>query len=71
MPGISAGGSIFFIMVLDDFTKFKAVKPIRKKSEASVFVKLVIQKWEVSTGYKTESIRHDRAEEYMAQELKD
>jgi hypothetical protein len=42
MPVISAGDSRFFITVLDDFSKFKAVKPIRRKSEASVFVKHVI-----------------------------
>jgi hypothetical protein len=32
-----------FVTVLDDFTHFKAVKPITKKSEAHGFIKEIIQ----------------------------
>jgi hypothetical protein len=66
----SAGGSIFFIMVLNDFMNFKAAKLILKKSDATVFVKLIIQNLQMATGYKTQSNHHDQAKELMAQQLK-
>jgi transposase InsO family protein len=65
----SAGGASFFITVLDDFTKFKAVKPIAKRSEATEFVKEVIQNWEAYTQLQTVALRHDRAKEFMAQDV--
>jgi hypothetical protein len=71
MATASAGGAKFFVTVLDDYTGFKAVQPIAKKSSAPDFVKTVIQNWEAKTGLKTVAIRHDRAKEYMAAELQD
>jgi transposase InsO family protein len=71
MPTASAGGARYFVTVLDDFSKFKAVKPIAKRNDAPSFIKEVILNWESQTNHKTAAIRHDRAKEYMAEELTD
>jgi transposase InsO family protein len=71
MQVTSAGGAKYFVTTLDDYSKFKAVRTIARKSEAPTFVKHIIQHWESMTGHKTVAVRHDRAKEFMAQELKE
>jgi hypothetical protein len=71
MPTASAGGAKYFVTVLDDFSKFKEVKPIAKRNDARSFIKEVILNWESQTNHKTAAIRHDRAKEYMAERLTD
>jgi transposase InsO family protein len=71
MPTASARGAKYFVTVLDDFSKFKAVKPIAKRNDAPSFIKEVILNWASQTNHKTAAIRHDRAKEYMEEELTD
>jgi hypothetical protein len=42
MQVASAGGAKYFVTKLDDFTKFKAVKPLKKRSEAPGFIKHIV-----------------------------
>jgi transposase InsO family protein len=67
----SAGGATMFITVFDDFSTFKAVKPILHRSAAPAVVKEVIRNWEASTQLKTAALRHDRAKGFMATQLQD
>lgn len=65
----SAGGK-YFVTVLGDYSKMKAVKPIARKSYAPEFVQDVMVNWETKTGHKTVAIRHNRAKEDMAEHLR-
>ena len=71
MQTVSAGGARYYIAIVDDYSKFKAVQPIAKKSDAPHFIKTVITNWEAKTGLSTAAIRHDRAKEFMAAEMRD
>jgi transposase InsO family protein len=67
----SAGGCRYFVTLLDDYSKHKAVKALKFKSEAPDFIKGTILHWERATGHKAVAIRHDRAKEFMSKDMSD
>jgi hypothetical protein len=69
MQVASAGGAKYFVTMLDDFTKFKTVKPLKKRSEAPGFIKHIVANWEAATGQKTLAIRNDRGKEFLTDTL--
>jgi len=61
----SLGGSKYFVTLLDDYTKFSIVRPIKRKSDAANIIIESIRLLETQTGRKTRAIRSDNGGEYV------
>jgi len=57
-------GNEYQVSVIDDFTRYKALVPVRTKGQAKDFIMQVVNLWENQTGHKVQAIRTDDGKEY-------
>jgi len=69
MPVTSHGGNLFFITILDDFTGFSFIAPLRRKSDAADFLKTTITLLERQTSFTVKCIRSDNGGEFINSDL--
>jgi transposase InsO family protein len=62
----SAGGNLYLMTPLDDYSGYAAVKPLKHKSEATAELKLIITAWERQTEKQVKAVRTDGGKEYTA-----
>lgn len=65
----TAGGSQYFMTVIDDFTRYSFVKLIARKSEVAGSLKDYINLVETQTGNKVKALRSDNGGEYTSKVL--
>ena len=65
MAHVSIGGAVYWVTVIDDYTKMAAFVPIQRKDEAAGAVRRVLTQWETQTGAKLQRLRSDRGGEYL------
>jgi hypothetical protein len=63
-------GNQYVLGLVDDFTKFSEVVPLRSKSEVRGAVMKVLVKWENQLDTTVKKVRTDRGTEFLANELK-
>jgi len=56
---------MYWVTVIDDYTKMEAVVPIQRKNEAAGAVRRVLTQWETQTGANLQQLRFDRGGEYL------
>lgn len=69
MPVPSHGDNLYFITLLDDFTGYSFVSPLRHKSDAANFLKTSIAMLERQTGHSVKCIRSDNGGEFINTDL--
>jgi histone deacetylase 1/2 len=69
MPVPSHGGNSYFISLLDDYTGYSIVAPLRHKSGAADFLKTTITMLECQTGHTVKRIRSDNGGEFINNDL--
>jgi transposase InsO family protein len=62
----SAGGNLYLMTALDDYSGYAAVKPLKHKSEATAELKMIITAWERQTERQVKAVRTDGGKEYTA-----
>ena len=67
----SLGGSKYFVLATDEFSDYKFIEFLHKKSEASTVVKRIIHKAELLSKNTVRSITTDNGSEYVNHELDD
>jgi len=67
----SFGGARYFMVVVDDYSRFSFVHTIKAKSDASSVLQKTIQLVETQTGNKVKTVRSDRGGEFLGTELTD
>ena len=65
----SLGGSRYVITILDDFSSFSEIHPVKRKSDTANVIKSVIARWENQLGSNVIAVRSDRGGEYIASAL--
>ena len=65
----SAGGTRYFVSLLDDHSKMSVVVPLKLKSAAAAALKQVIVQLEVQLERRVKAVRSDRGGEFMSTEL--
>jgi hypothetical protein len=65
MPVMSMGGNNYFVTLLDDYSRFSAVVPIARKSDAAAAVKDYINLLENQSGQRLRRLRCDNGSEYI------
>jgi hypothetical protein len=63
---VSAGGNVYLLTAMDDYSGYAAVRFLRHKSEASDNLRQMICSWERQIERKTKVVRTDRGGEYFA-----
>ncbi|KXJ62412.1 hypothetical protein RP20_CCG010927 [Aedes albopictus] len=63
------GGCRYFMAITDDFTRFSVVYFLRRKSEATAFIKQYVQEMKTSFGRPPKIIRSDQGGEFQNQAL--
>lgn len=71
MPVASLGGSNYYLALLDDYTNFSFVFPIRRKSDAAAIIMDTVIMLERQTGYDIKRIRSDNGGEFTSNALND
>ena len=71
LPVTSMGGSHYFVTLLDDYSKFSAVRPLAHKSDTARAVKDTLIFLENQTGHRIQRLRCDNGSEYINSELAD
>lgn len=69
MPVPSHGGNLYFITLLDDYTGYSLISPLRHKSDAAAFLKTSIVMLERQTGHVVKCIRSDNGGEFINTDL--
>jgi len=64
MEVATPAGSTFFVGVIDDYTRFKAIVPVKTKGVAKDAVMAVVARWENQTGSRVRVILSDNGLEY-------
>jgi len=59
----------YLVSVIDYFTRYKALVPVRTKGQAKDVIMQVVNLWENQTGYKVQAIRTDDGKEYTGGEF--
>jgi len=57
-------GNEYQVCVIDDYTRYKALVPVRTKGQAKDVVMQVVNLWENQTGFKVQALRTDDGKEY-------
>jgi transposase InsO family protein len=68
-PIHSLGGGKYVLVVIDDFSKFCAVKILKRKDQAKFELQAILNQWETLTGEKVHTLRTDRGGEFVNAEL--
>ncbi|GAQ93565.1 hypothetical protein KFL_016510030, partial [Klebsormidium nitens] len=66
----SVGGSRYFAIFPDDYSKLSVVVPMKQKSEVAEVTEHVINRLELQSEKKLRSVRTDRGKEYVNKALK-
>jgi transposase InsO family protein len=69
MPVPSHGGSLYFMTILDDYTGYSHIAPLRRKSDAADFLKTTVNLLERQTGHTVKRIRSDNGGEFINNDL--
>ena len=69
LPLASQGGNLYFLTLLDDYSKFSAVQPISRKSDTPTALKDTLKLLESLSGYKTQRLRCDNGSEFINDDL--
>jgi len=69
MPVPTPEGHHYLVNLIDDFSRFKAVMPIKKKGQAKEAVMSLVNRWENQTGERLVALRTDDGKEYMGDEF--
>ena len=64
MPATSLGGSKYVMICVDDFSRFKIVWFLKKKSDAAAALRNIIAEYITPNGLKIDSIRTDEGGEF-------
>jgi len=64
----SAGGAVFMVSVIDDYSRYKALVPLQTKGEAKDVVMTVVNRWEVQTKRRVQVVRSDGGKEYTGKD---
>ena len=65
----SRGGCRYFLVVVDEATRFSLVAPLARKSEAAAALRSAIAWLETQSGFRVVRVRTDRGGEFMARPL--
>ncbi|KAG6438777.1 hypothetical protein O3G_MSEX000215 [Manduca sexta] len=65
----SLGGAKFFLLLKDDFTKYRKVYFLKNKSESIECLKLFLKQTQVNPGHKINFIRSDNAKEFCSRDM--
>lgn len=60
------GGSRYFITFLDDYSGFCSVTTLATRAEVARAVKGTLRMWELQTGRRVRTVRHDNGGEYLS-----
>jgi transposase InsO family protein len=66
MRPMSKGGNEYVLTIVDDYSGYAEITPLKHKSEATEAIKKVLLGWERQTGKKVKIVRTDRGTEYAA-----
>jgi len=69
MPVPTPEGHHYLVNLIDDFSRFKAVMPIKTKGQAKEAVMSLVNRWENQTGERLVALRTDDGKEYMGDEF--
>ena len=69
MPVESPAGSNYEVCIIDDYSRFKALVPIKTKGEAKSVLMDVLNLWENKLGLRTGTIRSDGGKEYTGKDF--
>lgn len=69
MPVQSTGGSRYILAVLDDYSKFAFVAPLRTKGKAAAKLRALITRLNPQRPQRAKRLRSDRGGEFVAREL--
>ncbi|MCO5600359.1 hypothetical protein L7F22_054470 [Adiantum nelumboides] len=67
----SVGNSLYFVTLIDDFSRFCWVYPLKAKSHVFAIFQHYVSMVENETGCKVQTLRTDRGGEYMSGAFKD
>ena len=70
MPATSLGGSKYIMICVDDFSRFKIVRFLKKKSDAAAALRNMIAEYITPAGLKIGSIRTDEGGEFEGESQK-
>jgi len=65
MVHMSIDGALYWVTIIDDYTKMAEVVPIQSKDEAARAAQHVVTLWETQTGKKLQRLRSDSGGEYI------
>ena len=69
LPVASQGGNLYFLTLLDDYSKFSAVQPIARKSDTPAALKDTLRLLESLSGFKTRRLRCDNGSEFINEDV--
>jgi Reverse transcriptase (RNA-dependent DNA polymerase)/Integrase core domain/GAG-pre-integrase domain/Zinc knuckle len=61
----SIGGSLYALTIVDDYSGYGAVMPLKRKYEAAEQVKLIILEWQRQSGFLVKRLHCDRGTEFQ------
>ena len=64
------GGAVCAVTLLDEYTNFCAVEPLKTKDESSVKLQFMVERWQTQTGVQCKRFYSDRGGEYIADTFK-
>ena len=63
----SIGGSLYALTIVDDYSGYGTVIPLKKKHEAAAHLKLCILEWQRQSGFLVQRLHTDRGTEFMGE----
>ena len=69
MPEVSIQGSQYFLLIIDDFSRYNCVYGLKRKSDASEHIKSYVNMIESKFSLSIDTIRSDNAPEFKSEDL--
>lgn len=69
LPLPSLGGNLYFVTLLDDYSKFSAVRPMARKNDTAAAVKDTLNLLQNLSGHQVQRLRCDNGSEYINEDL--
>jgi hypothetical protein len=70
-PVTSLGGAKYVLVVIDDFSKWCGVKPLKSKAHAKAELQAILNQWMTISGEKVHTLRSDRGGEFVSAEMQE
>lgn len=70
MEETSLGGSRYYLLIKDDFSRYRTVYFLKNKSEVAGCIRKFVQQVKVNPGHRIKTIRSDNGKEFINQEVK-